>query len=158
RLPLRQLLTEPLCDLCGDVVFGARRAVAADPRLAGLACLGLLDDPALVDHGVELVAHLAGLRLALDLVAVHDPAALRVRAGGVPPGDGSRRLFLGLVDDLERADAALTPRSAGKVWNQAHSRALGVQAPVGGERDQAGAVGAGDGAGPEVRRINLIGC
>src|SRR5690606_28256452 len=90
RFPLRALLLEPAGDLARDVVLRARSAVPADPFLPHLSRLGPGEHAPLEDHGVELVAHSTGLRLALDLVAVHDASAIGEWTNPIPSRDRPR--------------------------------------------------------------------
>src|SRR5271157_1513659 len=77
RLPLWHLGLKGGIDPGGDVVLGAGGTEPADGLelvLAGLGRAGL--DRLLVDDSVNLLAHLAGPGLALDLVAVDHATAV----------------------------------------------------------------------------------
>ena len=91
-------------DLGRDVILGPGSTEAANGLELVLARLGRADlDRLLVDDGIKLLAHLSGLGLLLDLVAVDDPAAIGIGAKAVALFHGAGALVLGLIDDLERA-------------------------------------------------------
>ena len=107
------------------VVLRPRRAVAALPLDLLLPGLRLRDDLPLEDDGIELLAHLAGLGLALHLVAIDDAPAARIGALRVAAGDGAFAVLLGVPDDLEVA-----PLSRG-VRMQPDARAIGASRQFG---------------------------
>ena len=149
-VPFRQLLVERRPQRRAVVVLRPGRAVAADPLLAGAA--GLRPDglPPLADHREELLAHLPGLRLRLDRIAVDDPAAVRERARPVAARHRARRLLPRRADDLEPAHPAAGARPAAGAGDETDAGSVRGETPVRGEGDEAVAVGAGDGARPEV--------
>ena len=131
RLPLGELLVQACLDFGAVVVRRSRRPVAAyPPVLAALAGLEFRLDAALVDDRVELRAHLAILRLSLDLVTVDHLAAVGIGAGAGPAGDRARRLIARLPYDLECADAILGTVATGGVRPQTDTGAIGGQPPV----------------------------
>ncbi len=151
RLPLRQLLGELFPDLRTVVVFGSRGAVAADPLvLPAPAGLQELLDPLLVDDGVELLAHLAVLRLLLDLAAVDDAPAVWVRAQSRPAPHGGLRLLAGGMHDLEGARPVGPARTCAGLGAKSDPDPARREPPVRRQRHEARAVRAHDGAGVEV--------
>ncbi len=157
RLPLRQLLGELFPDLRTVVVFGSRGAVAADPLvLPAPAGLQELLDPLLVDDGVELLAHLAVLRLLLDLAAVDDAPAVWVRAQSRPAPHGGLRLLAGGMHDLEGARPVGPARTCAGLGAKSDPDPARREPPVRRQRHEARAVRAHDGAGVEVCRIDPI--
>src|SRR4051812_2391242 len=80
RLPFRHFLGEPVCNELQYLVGIAWCAVATHPFLA----LPFSGYAALVDNAVKLLAHLASLRLRLDIVAADYPPAARERTEAVP--------------------------------------------------------------------------
>ena len=151
RFPLGQLLGKPRLNFGAVVVLGTRRPVAPDPFVfASLSGFQGLYDAFLVDDGVELLAHVAGLGLGLDLIAVDHAPAIGIRAGAGATRHRAIRLFPGGLDDLERTDTALRPGAGSKVRLEPDPRPVGRETPVGRKRHKAVAIGTGDGASPEV--------
>ena len=158
RLPLGELLVEACLDFGAVVVRRSRRPVAAYPSvLAALAGLEFRLHAALVDDRVELRAHLAILRLPLDLVAVDHLAAVGIGTRAGSAGDRARRLFPGLLYDLESADTVLGTVATSGVSPEAHTGATGGQPPVRRQRNEASAVGATDAVGVDVGHIHDVG-
>ena len=157
RFPFGELLVEACLDLRAVVVLPSRRPVAAHPPiLAAFTGLENLLDAPLVDDGVELRAHLAILRLPLDLVAVDDLSTVGIGAGARSAGDRAGRLIARLLYDLKGADAALGTVPASGVRSDPDAGATGGQPPVRGQGNEAEAVGATDGVGMEVGHIHEV--
>ena len=84
RLPLRHLFVEKCFYLGTVVVLGLRRSIATNPFVfSTLSGLQYIFDTFFVDNCEELLAHLTGLGLAFDFVAIDDATAIRVRAGAI---------------------------------------------------------------------------
>jgi hypothetical protein len=99
------------------------------------------------------MAHLSGLGLLLDFVAVDHAATIGIRTEPVALLDRAEALVLGFFDDFESAMPLLNDVQLG---HKPYTGPLAVQPPVWGERHQAAAVGADDGTGPEVAIGNAI--
>src|SRR5208337_4455179 len=148
RQPFGPFGRERGIDLRGDVVFRAGSPEAAGGLDLVLAGLGRADLYGLLVHdGIELLAHLAGLGLALDLVPIDHAAAVGKRAQSVARFHRAGALVLGLGYDLERA---MPVHRVLRVRDEPHTRPLAVEPPVRRQRHQTSAVGAADRAGPEV--------
>src|SRR5262249_2875328 len=132
------------------VVLGARSAVAALPLVtAALAALGPSLDSAPEDHGVQLLAHFAGLSLMLNLVAVDHAPTIRIGTGGVTVRHRAGRVLVDRVHDLEAAMTVGAARPIAQLWGQPHSGTVRCQPPIRRERDQPVAIRAADGASPQ---------
>src|SRR5690606_4707864 len=90
RLPLRKLLGKACPDQLAVFILGTRRAIATFPLVTpALAALGSRFNTALENDGIKLLAHSAGLRLPLDLVATNDATAVGKWARAVTVRDGA---------------------------------------------------------------------
>ena len=154
--PFGQPFGEPRLNLRAVVVLRPGCPVAAHPPvLAAFAGLEDFLDPPPVDDGEELFAHPARLSLTLDLVAIDDPAAIGIGASSGTPRHRAARLLPGGLDDLEGATPAFGTGTSAQVGLEPDPSATRCQPPVRRERHQALAIGAGDGARPEVA-VNLV--
>ena len=108
RFPLGQLLLKPRLNLGVVVILGPGCPVSPDPFiLSALPRFQGLDDALFVNHREKLFAHVAGLGLAFDLIAVDHPAAIGIGTCPVAARHCTVRLLLGGFDDLKRTGAAL---------------------------------------------------
>ena len=151
RFPLRQFLIESRSDFGAVVVFGSGYAVAANPFwLAPFTGFQEPFDAPSVNNGIQLLTHTASLSLSLDLVAVDNPPAIGIRAGAVAARHRAGRLLSGRVDDLECTEAARGTCVRADTGPEPDPGAVGGQPPIRRERHEAIAIGAGDGACPEI--------
>jgi len=135
---------QPAWEAAGQLGLGRRRG-----RQVGLGrCTELDALRGLDDDGVELLAHAAGLRLALDVVAVDHLA--RPGGDGHAAADGARlggALGRGAGDDLE---AAGRPGGVDEEADGDAAAIVALEPPVGGEGDRLAGLRAGHRPRPEV--------
>ena len=151
RVPLGHLLGEAIGDFRRIVVLRPRRPVAADPLLADLSRLRAGFGPFLVDHRVKLLAHPAGLRLRLDLVAVDHPATVGEGARPVAAARPySRTVHQRTPRSRTSTRGPLVPGPPAICGPQPDAGSTGCKPPVRRQRHEAIAVGTGHGTSPEV--------
>lgn len=95
--------------------------------------------------------------LSLHLITVDHPAAIGIGAGGIAALHRTFALLASTAHDLEAAVATGITWTITQLRHHFHASAIRRQLPVGRQRHLAGAVGAMDGAGPEVGAMELIG-